>query len=65
MALAETSAAKTANAAKLAALSSRADVADAESVGAMADLDEAEAQVRYQQASDRASSPKPPGGVTH
>ena len=64
MALAETSAAKTANAAKLAALSSRADVADAESVGAMADLEEAEAQDRYKQASDRASSPKPPEDLT-
>ena len=55
MALAETSATKTAAAAKLTALSTRADVADAEAQTAMADVDEAEAQVRYQDATDRAA----------
>ena len=53
MTLAEASAIKTANAAKLAALSTRADVVDADAASAMADVDEIEAQGRYRAASDR------------
>ena len=53
--LAEKSASKTAEAAKLAALSARADVADAESESAMADVDETESHDRYTEASGRAA----------
>jgi hypothetical protein len=62
MALAETSAAKTAEAAKLAALSARADVADAESESAMADVEEADSQARYTDASARAIKRGDPQG---
>ncbi len=55
MVLAEKSASKTAEAAKLASLSARADVADAESESAMADVDEAESHDRYNEASSRAA----------
>jgi hypothetical protein len=46
---------KTAEAARLAALTARADVADAESESAMADVVEAESQTRYNEASARAA----------
>jgi hypothetical protein len=55
MTLAETSASKTAAAAKLAARSTRADMVDTQALAAMADVDEAEAHARYQTASDRAA----------
>jgi hypothetical protein len=55
MVLAETSASKTAEAAKVAALSARADVSDAESESAMADVEEADSRERYRNASDRAA----------
>jgi len=55
MALAETSAAKTAAAAKLSALSSKADLDDATAESALADVDEVDAQSRYRVASDRAA----------
>ena len=57
--LAETSASKTAEAAKLAALSARADVADATSESAMADVEEADSHERYKDASDRAAGRSP------
>jgi hypothetical protein len=55
MALAETSAAKTAEAAALAALSSKADLIDATAECAVADVGEAEARARYRAASDGAA----------
>ena len=55
MKLAETSAAKTASAARLAVQASSADLADADALSAMADVDEAEAQVGYKAAVNRAA----------
>jgi hypothetical protein len=55
MKLAETSAAKTATAARLAVQLSSADLADADAALAMADVDEAEAQIGYKAAVSRAS----------
>lgn len=55
MKLAEVSAAKTASAARLAALSMDADLADAISETALADVDEASAQNRYRDATKRAA----------
>jgi hypothetical protein len=54
MALAETSAAKTAVSAKLAAQAALADSADALTESALADVDEGQAQLRYQEAAARA-----------
>jgi hypothetical protein len=54
MALAETSAAKTAAASKIVVLSTRADLADAESDEAMSEIDEVDAQAQYRSATDRA-----------
>lgn len=59
MVLAETSATKTAAAARLVVLSTRADLADALSNEAMADVDEAQAHVDYRAASDRANEQRP------
>ena len=56
MTLAETSATKTAAAAKLAALTLTADLADAVSDTALADVDEVAAQERYRKAMTRAAS---------
>ena len=42
-----------------AALSARADVADAESESAMADVDEADSHARYKEASERAAGRGP------
>ena len=58
MTLAETSAEKTASAAKLAALTLNADLVDAVSDAALADVDELAAKARYRGASDRASATK-------
>jgi hypothetical protein len=58
MTLAETSAEKTASAAKLAALTLSADLADAVSDAALADVDELAAKARYRGASDRANATK-------
>lgn len=55
MALAQTSAAKTATAAKQIALAMQADLADSEAATGIADIDEAAAQGRYQEASQRAT----------
>ena len=60
MTLAESSAAKTAKAAKLAALSINADLADAQTETAFADVDEISAQSRYRDAMDRATSKSEP-----
>jgi hypothetical protein len=54
MALAETSAAKTAAASKIVVMSTRADLADAETDEAMSEINEVEAQSRYREATDRA-----------
>lgn len=54
MALAETSAAKTAAASKLVVLSTRADLADAETEQAMSEVNEVEAQSQYRAATTRA-----------
>jgi hypothetical protein len=54
MALAETSAAKTAAASKLVVMSTRADLADAETDEAMSEVNEVEAQSKYREATDRA-----------
>jgi len=54
MALAEASAAKTAQASKLVVLSTRADLADADTDVAMSELREAEAQGEYRAAEERA-----------
>ena len=54
MALAETSAAKTAAASKIVVLSTRADLADAESDEAMSEINEVDAQAQYRAATDRA-----------
>jgi hypothetical protein len=62
MTLAETSALKTATAAKLAVLSLNADLADAVAETALADVDELAAQVRYREASTRVASRQPRGG---
>jgi hypothetical protein len=60
MTLAETSAAKTAAAAKLATLSLSADLADAVSETSLADVDEVAAHERYRDAIERAATkPKP------
>jgi hypothetical protein len=62
MALAETSATKTAAAAKLFVLTARADLADAEAESAMADIDEVDSQSRYKDSAARAAQrdqPKP------
>jgi hypothetical protein len=56
MTLAETSAAKTAAAAKLATLSLSADLADAVSDTALADVDEVAAHERYRDAMNRAAT---------
>jgi hypothetical protein len=53
MKLAETSAAKTATAARLAVQAAAADLADADAASAMADVDEAEAHVGYNTAVNR------------
>jgi len=58
MKLVETSAAKTATAARLAVESSNVGLVDADEVSALADLDEAESRVRYGKAVDR-----PAGGT--
>ena len=54
MALAETSAAKTAAASKMVVLSTRADLADAQTDEAMSEVNEADAQSQYRAAADRA-----------
>ena len=54
MALAETSAAKTAAASKIVVMSTRADLADAETDEAMSEINEVDAQSRYREATDRA-----------
>ena len=54
MALAETSAAKTAAASKIVVMSTRADLADAETDEAMSEINEVDAQSKYREASDRA-----------
>ena len=59
MTLAEASAAKPARVAKLAALSLDADLADAVSDAALADVDEVAAQGRYRDATTRAASKRP------
>ena len=56
MALAETSAAKTAAAAKLVVLTTRADLAEADTQSALADVDEIDAQTRYSEATTRANA---------
>lgn len=61
MTLAETSAAKTATAAKLAALSLSADLADSVSDTALADIDEVAAHERYRDATNRAAAKSKPG----
>ncbi len=61
MKLAEVSAAKTASAAKLAALSMDADLADAVSETALADVDEVAAQNRYRDATKRAAAGRQSG----
>ena len=53
--LAEASAAKTANAAKIIVQSTRADLADADTDVAAAEIGEAEAHDRYRRATERAS----------
>lgn len=55
MTLAEASAVKTAQAARLAAETSRVEAGESDTDVAMADLGEADAREQYQQASDRAS----------
>lgn len=59
MTLAETSASKTAAAAKLAALSLNADLADAIAESAMKDVDEVAAQGRYRDAMTRKTEETP------
>jgi hypothetical protein len=54
MALAEASATKTAEAAKLSVLSTQADVADATSASALADVNEGAARQGYRDAVERA-----------
>jgi hypothetical protein len=54
MALAETSAAKTAAASKIVVMSTRADLADAETDEAMSQINEVDAQAQYREATDRA-----------
>jgi len=60
MSLAETSATKTAAAAKLAVQSSRADLADADTELAMAEVDEAGAHQAYREATGRAGQDRDP-----
>jgi hypothetical protein len=62
MRLAETSAAKTATAAKLAALTLDADLADAVSETGLADVEEQAAQNRYREATQRAAARTPGRG---
>ena len=54
MALAETSAAKTAAASKIVVLSTRADLADAQTDEEMSEINEVDAQAQYRAATDRA-----------
>ena len=54
MALAETSAAKTAAASKIVVMSTRADLADAQTDEAMSQINEVDAQAKYREATDRA-----------
>ena len=54
MALAETSAAKTAAASKIVVLSTRADLADAQTEEEMSEINEVDAQSQYRAATDRA-----------
>ena len=54
MALAETSAAKTAAASKAVVLSTRADLADAQSEEALSEINEVDAQAQYRAATTRA-----------
>jgi hypothetical protein len=54
MALAETSAAKTAAASKIVVLSTRADLADAQTEEEMSEINEVDAQAQYRAATDRA-----------
>ena len=54
MALAETSAAKTAAASKIVVLSTRADLADAQTDEEMSEINEVDAQSKYRAATDRA-----------
>ena len=58
MALAETSAAKTAAAARIVVESTRSDVVDAEGEAAMAEIDEAQAHAVYRAAETRAATPR-------
>jgi hypothetical protein len=60
--LAEESAAKTANAARIVVQSTRADLADAQTEEATADIDEAVAHGRYRDAADRAANDTKRGG---
>ena len=60
MALAEASAAKTAKASKLVVMSTRVDLADAETDVAMSELGEAEAQGEYRAAAERADKNRKP-----
>ena len=59
--LAEASAAKTAAAARVIVQSTSADMADAASEVALADVDEAAAHLRYNEAIDRANERRPGG----
>jgi hypothetical protein len=61
MTLAETSALKTATAAKLAALALNADLADAVAETSLAEVDEVAAQVRYREATTHAANRQPRG----
>jgi hypothetical protein len=54
MALAETSAAKTAAASKIVVLSTRADLAEAQTDEEMSEINEVDAQAQYRAATDRA-----------
>lgn len=54
MALAETSAAKTAAASKVVVLSTRADLADAQTDESLSEINEVDAQSKYREATDRA-----------
>jgi hypothetical protein len=58
MALAETSAAKTAAASKVVVMSTRADLADAETEEAMSEINEVDAQTQYRAATERAGERK-------